>query len=65
MAVDPKTRGELAKQGRLWLLSVICAAAGATGVQLSGSLLVGVLVFAIFLVVLGCLLLAYEKRRKQ
>lgn len=65
MAVDPHVRGQLAKEGRLWLLSLVCAAAGATGVYLTGSVGVGVLVFLGFLVVLGGLLLGYEKRRRR
>ena len=65
MAVDPDIKSQLGKEGRLWLLSFVCAAAGATGVYLSGSVGVGVLVFGIFLTVLGTALLTYEKRRKR
>jgi len=65
MPVDPHLRSQLGKETRLWLLSAICAAAGATAVYLSGSLLSGVMVFLLTLMVLGMALMAYEKRHKQ
>jgi Flp pilus assembly protein TadB len=65
VAVDPKTRGALAKEGRLWMLSLVCAAAGATGVAVSDSLGVGVMIFLLTFAILGPALLAYERRRRQ
>jgi 4-amino-4-deoxy-L-arabinose transferase-like glycosyltransferase len=64
MATDPELRRQLAKQGRLWLLSLICATVGAVTVWRTDNLLTGILAFLICLVVLGLILFAYEKRRK-
>lgn len=63
MIEDAKTRRELAKQGRLWMLSIICAAAGAITIDQTGSLSIGIVVFLCCLVPLGALLYLYEKRR--
>lgn len=57
------TRVEIAKQVRLWVLSLICASAGAATVYGTGSLVRGIGVFLIVLVVLGPLLLLYEKKQ--
>ena len=60
---DPKTRRQLAKQGRLWLMSLVCATAGAVTIQRTASLAIGVAVFLACVVVLGPLLWIYEKKR--
>jgi len=62
---DPEVRRQLAKQGRLWGFSLICAAAGALTVQRTGSLGAAVVVFLVTVVVLGPLLWAYERRRRN
>ena len=64
MALEPRTRSDLAKQGRLWLLSLICASVGAYVVWRTDALLPGVGAFLITLVVLGPLLYVYERRRQ-
>ena len=64
MALEPRTRSDLAKQGRLWLLSLICASVGAYVVWRTDALLPGVGAFLITLVVLGSLLYVYERRRQ-
>ncbi len=63
MIEDPKIRRELAKQGRLWLLAIVCATAGAITIDQTGSLITGVTVFLLCVVPLGTLLVVYEKRR--
>lgn len=65
MAVDPKTRSELAQQGRLWGLSLVCAVIGACVVWQTDSLLPGIGAFLISLVVLGPILYVYERRRRH
>ena len=62
---DPGTRRQLAKQGRLWLMSLVCATAGAMTIQRTDSLAIGVAVFLGCVVVLGPLLWIYEKRRRD
>lgn len=64
MALEPRTRTDLAKQGRLWLLSLICAAVGAYVVWRTDALLPGVGAFLITLAVLGPILYVYERRRR-
>jgi len=56
-------RRKLAQQGRLWLLSLVCASAGAYAVWYRNSITAGVVVFLICLSVLGSALWFYEKRR--
>ena len=63
--MDPEISSRLGKVVRLWLLSSLCAGAGATGVYLTDSIPVGVTVFLAFLTVFGTALLAYERRRQQ
>lgn len=65
MALDPKTKRELAKQGRLWGLSLICATGGATAVYLTDRLAIGIAVFAACLIVFGSALFLYEKWHKS
>jgi hypothetical protein len=65
VAEGPETRRQLAKQGRLWLLSLVCAAAGAVTIQRTASLAIGVAVFLGCVVVLGPLLWIYEKKRRD
>ena len=65
MVQDPETRRQLAKQGRLWLMSLVCATAGALTIQQTASLAVGVAVFLGCVAVLGALLWIYEKRRRD
>jgi hypothetical protein len=57
-------RAKLAKEGRLWGMSALCALGGALTIWRTGSIAYGVLAFAICLLVLGGALMAYEKRRK-
>ena len=64
MTEDPELRAKLAKEGRLWLLSLACAAPGAAAIWLTGSLAIGVAVFLGCLLIFGGLLLVYEKRRR-
>ena len=61
---DDKIRRDLAKQGRLWALSLICAAVGAFVVWRTDELLPGIGAFLIALVVLGSGLYAYERRHR-
>lgn len=63
--VDPDVRRQLRQQARLWLLSLVCAIAGATTVYRTDSLWSGVAVFLLFLVVLGPLLWLYERSRRH
>ncbi len=58
-------RTGLAKEGRLWGMSAVCALAGALTVWKTNSIAYGVVAFVICLVVFGGALLAYEKRRKR
>ena len=57
-------RRDLAKQGRLWALSLVCASVGAFVVWRTDELLPGIGAFLIALVVLGSGLYAYERRRR-
>jgi hypothetical protein len=59
---DPELRKQLLKSARLWLLSLICASAGAATVWATGSVGSGVLAFLGSLVVLGPILWLYERR---
>ena len=61
----PETRRQLAKQGRLWLMSLVCATAGAVTIQQTASLAIGVAVFLCCVVVLGPLLWIYERKRRD
>ncbi len=63
MPEDPQTRRQLAKQGRLWLLSLVCAVAGTATIVATDSLGRGVAAFLIAVLVLGPLLWLYERRR--
>ena len=65
MIEDPKTRRQLAQQGRLWALSVLCALAGAVTISRTGSIAKGVLAFGICVAVLGVLLWIYERRHRS
>lgn len=58
------TRSEIAKQARLWFLSLISALVGAVVVWRTEALLPGVSAFLITLAVLGPLLWAYERRKR-
>lgn len=60
-----EVRAGLAKEGRLWGMSALCALGGALTVWKTSSIAYGVLAFAICLLVFGGALLAYEKRRKR
>ena len=53
MATDPEIRRQLAQQGRLWLLALICATAGALVVWRTNSLVPGVIAFLATVAVLG------------
>ena len=65
MEIDPKRRAELGQYGRLWLLALPCAAAGAYVVSRTDDLVLGVLAFLVALAVLGPFLFVYERRRKR
>jgi hypothetical protein len=58
-------RTGLAKEGRLWGMSAICALGGALTIWRTNSIAYGVIAFLICLAILGGALLAYEKRRKR
>ncbi len=58
-------RQQVLKTVRLWVLSLISAAAGAITVWLTDSLPYGILAFAITLLILGPLLWRYEKRHRD
>jgi hypothetical protein len=62
--LDDGIRRDLAKQGRLWGLSLVCAAVGAYAVWRTDELLPGIGAFLITLVLLGSALYAYERRRR-
>ena len=64
MSSDPGRRRELAQQGRLWLLSLVCALVGSIAIWRTERLGPGIAAFAIALVVLGPLLWLYERRRR-
>lgn len=64
MEADPGRRRELAQQGRLWLLALVCAGVGAFVVWRTDSVYVGTAAFLIALAVLGPVLYVYEKRRR-
>ena len=59
---DPELRQRLSKEGRLWLLSLVCASTGAVTVWVTESLGPGVLAFLVSLAILGPLLWLYERR---
>jgi hypothetical protein len=59
---DLDTRRKLAKEGRLYLLSLACATPGGIAVYLSNSVAVGVVVFLCCVLVFGSALWAYERR---
>ena len=63
-SADDRIRRDLAKQGRLWGLSLVCATVGAVTVWRTDELLPGIGAFLIALVVLGSILYAYERRRR-
>jgi hypothetical protein len=64
-APEPADTGaKLAKEGRLWLLSLVCALGGAIAVWRTGSLAAGVTIFLLCVTVLGGALLWYERRRR-
>ena len=64
MAEDAKRRREIAKEGRLYLLALVCASGGALTVYLTNRFVSGVFVFLLCLLVFGLLLYRYEKSRK-
>ncbi|HEX8488927.1 MAG TPA: hypothetical protein VF642_10330 [Propionibacteriaceae bacterium] len=64
MPEDAKRRREIAKEGRLYLLALVCASGGALTVYLTDRFVSGVFVFLLCLLVFGLLLYRYEKRRK-
>jgi len=61
---DPELRQKISKESRLWLLSLVCASAGAVTVWATDSIGQGVLAFLVSLTILGPLLWFYEKRRR-
>ena len=61
--LDPDQRRQLAKQARLWTLSLICASVGAVAVWRTDNLVAGILAFAGCAAVLGFALWLYERRR--
>lgn len=64
MTPDPVTRRALAKEGRLYLLALVCATGGSLAVYLSDRISVGVVVFLGCVLVFGPMLYAYEKRHR-
>lgn len=64
MIEDPKTRRQLAQQGRLWLMSLICAVVGTVVLVKTGSLATAIEAFIGCVLVLGAILFVYEKRRR-
>lgn len=65
MPVEPDARDQLARQGRLWLLSLICATVGAATVWRTDNLLSGIGAFLVALAVFGIPLWTYERYRKR
>jgi hypothetical protein len=61
---DAKRRRQIAKEGRLYLLALVCASGGALTVYLTNRFVSGVFVFLLCLLVFGLLLYRYEKSRK-
>jgi heme A synthase len=64
VAEDDQTRRKIAKEGRLYVLALVCATGGALGVYLSNRLLVGIFVFAVCLLIFGPMLYHYERRHR-
>jgi hypothetical protein len=58
-------RAKLAKEGRLWGMSALCALGGALTIWRTNSIAYGVIAFLICLAVFGGALLAYERRRQR
>ena len=65
MELDPGRRRELAQQGRLWLLSLVCASVGAYVVWRTDSVYVGIVAFLVTFAVLGPFLWWYERRARR
>lgn len=65
MPEDQKRRREIAKEGRLYLLALICASGGALTVYLTNRLASGIYVFLLCVLVFGGLLYQYEKRHRR
>lgn len=65
MALDPKIRTGLAKEGRLWILGLLCAIPGAFVAERTQDWWTGAVVFLGCLVVLGPVLWIYERRKKR
>lgn len=65
VAADPSNRRALAKEGRLYLLALVCATGGALAVYLTDRFLIGVSVFLVCVLVFGTLLHTYEKRHRS
>ena len=64
VAEDPKRRREIAKEGRLYLLALVCATGGALTVYWTDRLSSGIFVFLICVLVFGAVLYQYEKRHR-
>ena len=65
MIEDPETRRRLAQQGRLWLLSLVCATIATLVLTRTGSLATAIVVFLSCVVVLGSVLWLYERRSRR
>ena len=65
VALDPKIRTGLAKEGRLWILGLLCAVPGAFVAERTQDWWAGAVVFLGCFVVLGPLLWIYERRKKR
>ena len=65
MPAEPDARDQLARQGRLWVLSLICATVGAVTVWRTDSLLPGIGAFLLALAVFGIPLWVYERYRTR
>ena len=62
---DSETRRQIAKQGRLWLLSLLCAIAGTITIVETNSLGRGIVAFLVAVALLGPVLFIYEKRHRR
>ncbi len=58
-------RTAVAKEGRLWGMSAVCALGGALTIWQTNSIAYGVIAFLICLAVFGGALLSYERRHKR
>jgi hypothetical protein len=65
VAEDLETRRKIAKEGRLYLLALVCATAGALTVYVTDRLVVGIFAFLVAVLFRGPILYTYEKRHQK